>query len=81
MLSSDSYSNNKEITIRLYKESENLITLKYEDNGIGLPDGFDFTKTDSLGLQHIVGLVKQIRVTIERVDQPGTAYQINFSIA
>ncbi|NIU86158.1 MAG: HAMP domain-containing protein [Nitrosopumilaceae archaeon] len=71
----------KEITIRLYKESGNVVNLDFEDNGIGLPEGFDFTKSESLGLQLIVGLVKQIRGTINRVEQAGTAYNITFSIS
>ncbi len=48
----------KEITIKLYKEHDNPLSLIFEDNGIGLPKDFDFTKSDSLGLQLIVGLVQ-----------------------
>ncbi len=70
----------KEITIKLYKEANNLIILNYEDNGVGLPQGFDFTKSDTLGLQLIVGLVQQIKGPIKRLEHTGTAYEINFNV-
>jgi len=39
-------------------------TFRYEDNGIGLPDGFDLEKISSLGIRLIRILAKQIRGTI-----------------
>ena len=57
-------NNHNEITIKLYKENNDQLSLIFEDNGIGLPKDLDFTKSDSLGLQLIVGLVQQIKGTI-----------------
>jgi len=47
---------------------------------LGLPKDFDFTKSDSLGLQLIVGLVQQIKGTIKKLDHDGTAYKISFNV-
>ena len=70
----------KEITIKLYKENNDQLSLIFEDNGIGLPKDFDFTKSDSLGLQLIVGLVQQIKGTIKQLEHNGTAYKISFKV-
>ena len=73
-------NNHNEITIKLYKENNDQLSLIFEDNGIGLPKDFDFTKSDSLGLQLIVGLVQQIKGTIKQLEHNGTAYKISFRI-
>lgn len=79
-LSSDAAIKQDEITIKLYKESAEKISLLYKDNCVGLPEGFDFRNTESLGLQLIVSLVQQIKGTIQKLDMPGTAYQIIFKV-
>ncbi len=73
-------NNHNEITIKLYKENNDQLSLIFEDNGIGLPKDFDFTKSDSLGLQLIVGLVRQIKGTIKQLEHNGTAYKISFKV-
>jgi two-component sensor histidine kinase len=48
------------------------VLLKVEDNGIGLPDDFDITKIESLGL-HIVNLmVTQLGGKIKFIPGKGT---------
>ena len=49
-----------------------------EDNGIGLPDEVDFFKTQSLGLQLVNALTKQIHGTIELSRTEGTRVSITF---
>ena len=49
-----------------------------EDNGIGLPDEVDFFKTQSLGLQLVNALTKQILGTIELSRTEGTRVSITF---
>ncbi|MDO5737603.1 MAG: sensor histidine kinase [Propionibacteriaceae bacterium] len=49
------------------------------DGGVGLPEGFDITKQESLGLAIISTLIKDLDGTIElepRVDGPGTRARI-----
>lgn len=78
--SANTTNSHKEITIKLYKENNDQVSLMFEDNGVGLPKDFDFTKSDSLGLQLIVGLVQQIKGTIKQLEHNGTAYKISFRI-
>lgn len=52
--------------------------LMVRDNGIGLPNGFDFRKAESLGMQLINTLTEQLRGTIEQVKCEGTGFKISF---
>lgn len=52
--------------------------LRVNDNGIGLPQDIDFHKTDTLGIQLINNLVKQIDGTIELNKTGGTSFTIRF---
>jgi len=51
------------------------------DNGIGLPNGFDFRKAESLGMQLINTLTEQLRGTIEQIKGEGTGFKISFPVA
>jgi two-component sensor histidine kinase len=53
-------------------------TLLVKDNGIGLPEGFDFRRADSLGLQLVCGLTEQIGGTIEYLRDGGSTFRIEF---
>lgn len=66
-----------EIVIGL-KQVENSIELRVEDNGIGLPDGFDPDLTNTLGLQLVVTLIDQIDGKMEINSDSGTKYLITF---
>ncbi|MCB9136613.1 MAG: hypothetical protein H6636_14405, partial [Anaerolineales bacterium] len=54
------------------------VCLKVADNGIGLPEGFDLTKSSSLGLQLVRNLVSQIEGKLELQRSGGTAFLISF---
>ena len=54
---------NGEVIINLSNEDENCL-LKVADNGVGIPEGFDFRKTDSLGLQIVQTLTLQLNGTL-----------------
>ncbi len=47
------------ISIALSRGESDINILKYSDNGIGVPDGFDFRKQSTMGLQLIFGLGEQ----------------------
>lgn len=59
------------IRIKLSCSEENCI-LKYSDDGVGLPDGFDIEKIASLGMRLVRILAKQIRGIIQLESTPGT---------
>lgn len=52
--------------------------LTVADDGVGLPDGFQLDKTETLGLQLVNRLVRQIEGTIELAESKGTEFIIKF---
>jgi two-component sensor histidine kinase/CheY-like chemotaxis protein len=65
------------ITINLIKNDDEF-TLMVKDNGIGFPNDLDFKNTDSLGLELINSLTKQIEGNIELNNVDGTEFKITF---
>jgi PAS domain S-box-containing protein len=82
--------NEGKIRIRLHRENnrENeskksestTFTLTVSDDGIGIPENFDFEELDSLGLQLVISLVDQIDGEIELRRNNGTEFTINFTV-
>jgi PAS domain S-box-containing protein len=76
-----------EIKLRLYQEykfcleqqQQQSLVLIIRDNGIGLPENFNTSKTKTLGITLVSGLVKQLRGTIEINSQQGTEFKITFT--
>ena len=66
-----------EIHIELYPDN-NMYTLIFSDNGIGFPDDLDFRSTETLGLQLVITLIKQLKGTIEINRSGGTRFKITF---
>jgi two-component sensor histidine kinase/sensor domain CHASE-containing protein len=67
-----------EIHISLHSDDTDTITLVVGDNGVGLPEGLDFRKTESLGLQLAVSLVSQLCGSIDVDTTGGTRFTIRF---
>jgi two-component sensor histidine kinase len=69
------------VRAKLYRD-EDEVTFTIEDNGVGLPDGFDMTQLSSLGTKIITALVKQLKGTYElaRREEGGTIFQLMFSV-
>lgn len=65
------------IELNLRRCGENVI-LEVIDNGIGIPDSFDMDKSDSLGMQLIDTLVKQLDGIVEINNSNGTRFIIEF---
>ena len=65
-----------EITVAIGPDEHACTRLVIADNGVGLPAGFTFPQTNSLGLQLVHSLVEQIGGTIEVGSGPGTSYTI-----
>ena len=59
-------------------EKEQLYTLIYSDNGVGLPEGIDLKENDSLGLKLVNALVDQIEGSIELENGAGSTFKITF---
>jgi PAS domain S-box-containing protein len=68
------------IFIELIYHNDNKLTLIVKDNGIGLPKNININSANTLGLQLVTTLVKQLDGTIEVNTSAGTEYRITFSI-
>jgi PAS domain S-box-containing protein len=67
-----------EISLSLRRKSKGEIELTVSDNGIGMPEGLDYKKTNSLGLTLVKSLVSQIGGKIELYGEQGTGFRITF---
>jgi two-component sensor histidine kinase len=55
-----------------------MLALTVDDDGVGLPEGFDFQDTPSLGLRLVNSLVDQLDGRIETHNHGGTQVRITF---
>lgn len=60
------------------KKEGSKITLIYRDDGVGLPDDFDFENINSLGMVVVKNLTEQIDGEINILDVEGTGYSLIF---
>ncbi len=68
---------NGRIQIKMSEKNEKF-TLLVKDNGKGFPDELDFQKTETLGLQVVNDLVKQLDGEISLDRKKGTTFTIKF---
>ena len=68
------------IKIALHHINKNKFELIVSDNGIGFPKDLDFRNTESLGLQLVITLVKQLGGAIELHSNGGTEFKISFTL-
>ena len=68
-----------EIRIVVSSKDDGEIELRIADNGIGMPEGFDLRKTNSFGLQIVVGLMEnQLSGKVELNLENGVEFLIKF---
>ncbi len=65
------------IEINISRAGEGII-LEIRDNGTGIPETFDISSSDSLGLQLVETLIRQISGTVELDVTSGTKFIIKF---
>jgi PAS domain S-box-containing protein len=65
------------IKIDVYRQ-KGRIFLSVSDDGIGLPDGFDYRNANTLGLQLVMALVGQLDGTLTVKSRNGTRFDISF---
>ena len=66
------------INITIKRHEEDKVSLTISDNGKGLPEGFNITKSTGLGLQLVGTLVEQIKGTLEIISGKGTEFKLVF---
>jgi len=67
-----------EIQIKLYSNRQNRTKLVVSDDGIGLPENLNIQEPETLGLQLVYDLVKQIEGTVKLDRTEGTTFYISF---
>lgn len=71
-------NNPGEVGISLHTLEPHHYVLSIWDNGIGFPEGLDFRRTNSLGMQLVCDLTRQLKGTVELDRNHGTRFQIRF---
>ncbi len=66
------------ITINVKRDSNGDIFLTYTDNGTGISESLDLDQADSLGLELIVMLTKQIKGTVKTENNKGACFRFHF---
>jgi two-component sensor histidine kinase len=68
-----------EVRIILRRESPTRVSLVVSDNGVGLPEHLDWTKSRSLGLRLVRVLAQQLRANLDIRSQGGTEVTLVFT--
>jgi two-component sensor histidine kinase len=68
------------LTVSLKYTSGNMVRLIVGDDGIGLPEGFDIEKYDSLGMQLINALSSQLEGKLTLSPGKGTTFVLEFKV-
>lgn len=66
------------VSIKIDENMGKQFTLVVSDNGIGLPKGLDIHNTETLGMQLVRDLVKQLEGTLELDRSNGTTFKVTF---
>ena len=67
-----------EVVVELRPDGDGKLLLRVQDNGCGLPKGFDWRQSKSLGLQLVGDLTRQVGGDIRFESGPGTVVTILF---
>lgn len=68
-----------EIRIALQRASETSVQIVLADDGVGLPDGLDWTTSRSLGLRLVRALAEQLHARLDIRSEGGTRVELVFT--
>jgi two-component sensor histidine kinase len=69
-----------EVSVSLRHEAPGSVVLRVRDNGAGLPVGFDWRQTPSLGLRLVEMLAGQLHAAVEVSGSGGTEFVLSFAV-
>jgi two-component sensor histidine kinase len=67
-----------QITVRMKRDEKGMFELLVGDNGVGLPEDFNFNSAHTLGMELIVTLTSQLEGSIEHLPQEGSYFKVVF---
>jgi PAS domain S-box-containing protein len=67
-----------EIQVALSRDSDGRVALRVSDDGIGLPPGFEWSKSQSLGLRIVSILTRQLKGSIQQEAITGAGFLVAF---
>ena len=59
---------------------DGTLLVEYQDTGVGLPDGFDAWRAETLGLTLVTSLTRQIDGTLTVVPGPGAGFALRIPL-
>jgi PAS domain S-box-containing protein len=67
-----------EVTVVLTVVAEDRVQLTFRDDGVGLPESFDWQRSPTLGLQLVQMLTRQLEATVDVKRDGGTEFAVVF---
>jgi two-component sensor histidine kinase len=67
------------IRLTLQRNSAQQIVLNVSDDGVGVPVGFEVSKSDTLGMTIVQALAKQVKGKLEVMRNEGTVFSLTFT--
>jgi two-component sensor histidine kinase len=61
-------------------EAAAVVVMNISDNGVGLPQDFDLSRVNTLGLRLVRQLTRQIKGTMSISSHNGTAVRVEFPV-
>jgi two-component sensor histidine kinase len=68
------------VAVTLHQAPPGTCVLTIRDNGVGLPEGLDIGRTDSLGLQLVSLLIEQLGGSLTLEPGGGTSFRLTFPL-
>jgi PAS domain S-box-containing protein len=69
-----------EVVISLHETAQRNVILTVSDQGVGLPENFDWSSSKSMGLPIVELLTQQLGGTLTIRSKPGAAFTVNFPL-
>ncbi|MBS1619952.1 MAG: tetratricopeptide repeat protein [Bacteroidetes bacterium] len=68
------------ININVSRDANGLCTIRYADNGVGMPVSFDLRSTRTLGMRIVNELTRQLRGTLTSQNDNGAVFTLSFAL-